>query len=231
RGERIAIVGPVASGKSTLLRLLAGLLPAQEGEYTIDGRPFRAIEWGALRGRLGYVPQESLLFSETVQENVSFGRDADPEWVRRCLEVAQMGPDLERMKDGIATQLGQRGALVSGGQKQRIAIARALAGRPDLLLMDDCTASLDARHEDLFWNALAETFHGVTVFLVSHRLATIRRADRILVLDHGRIVDEGTHDELARRCDVYRQFLLIEQKRSHLAGEAEAEAAGAPSAG
>lgn len=215
-GRRVAIVGPVASGKSTLLRVLAGILPLRQGRYAINGRAFDAYAWEDLRGRIGYVPQESLLFSETIEENVAFGRPAAEDWVRRCLEVAQMGPELARMEKGLATQLGQRGTLVSGGQKQRIAIARALAGRPDVLLLDDCTSSLDARNEDLFWAGLEEAFPDVTTFVVSHRLATIRRADTILVLDHGRLVDKGTHDDLALRCAVYQSFLLTEERRKSL---------------
>jgi ATP-binding cassette subfamily B protein len=218
-GRRVAVVGPVASGKSTLLRLLAGLLPAQEGAYEIDGRAFEDLDWTQVRARIGYVPQESHLVSETIEENVAFGRAAEPEWIERCLEIAQMGPDVAAMPDGTRTQLGQRGTLVSGGQKQRIAIARALAGRPDLLLLDDCTASLDARNEDRFWSALDSGFPHLTVVLVSHRLATILRADRIAMLDHGSLADTGTHEELAARCSVYRRFLMAEQRKSHLAGE------------
>jgi ABC-type multidrug transport system fused ATPase/permease subunit len=218
-GERIAVVGPVASGKSTLLRLMAGLLPAQTGRYSVDGRPFEEWDWSHLRARMGYVPQESLLFSETIAENVAFGRPAEADWVRRCLEIAQMGPDLDGMKEGLATQLGQRGTLVSGGQKQRIAIARALAVRPDILFLDDCTASLDAQNEDRFWTSLGAEFPRITVLLVSHRIATIRRADRVLVLDHGRTVDLGTHAELAARCQVYQEFLQTEERKTNLGVE------------
>ncbi len=216
RGDRVAVVGPVASGKSTLLRLLAGLLPAHEGSYSINDRPLHELAWDSFRHRIGYVPQESHLFSETIRENVAFGRPADEARVRRCLEVAQMGPELDQMATGISTQLGPRGTLVSGGQKQRIAIARALAGRPDVLLLDDCTASLDARNEDLFWTGLEAAFPEVTVFVVSHRLATIRRADTILVLDRGRLIDQGTHEDLATRCNVYRAFLLTEERKMHV---------------
>jgi ATP-binding cassette, subfamily B, multidrug efflux pump len=223
RGQKVAVVGPVASGKSTLLKLLSGLLPPQEGRFEVNGSPLDAWDGDAFRRRIGYVPQESLLFSETIEENVAFGRTVDPRWIIDCLTIAQMGQDLSRMKDGIATQLGQRGTLVSGGQKQRIAIARALAGKPDILLLDDCTASLDAHNEDLFWAGLLREFPEATTFVVSHRLATIRRADTILVLDHGRLVGQGTHEELAGHCDVYRAFLLTEAKKRHLAEEPDGE--------
>jgi ATP-binding cassette subfamily B protein len=216
-GSRVAVVGPVASGKTTLLRMLAGLVPAQQGRLSLNGRRFEEWDWPSLRQKVGYVPQESLLFSETVEENVAFDREADDAWVRRCLEVAQMAPDLEQMEKGTKTLLGRQGTLVSGGQKQRIAIARALAGRPDLLLLDDCTASLDAHNEDAFWAGLETAFPSATIFVVSHRLATILRADTILVLDRGKLIDQGTHDELAGRCEVYKAFLLTEERKSHLA--------------
>jgi ATP-binding cassette subfamily B protein len=217
RGSRVAVVGAVASGKSTLLRVLAGLLPVERGSCRIGERAFSEWDWESLRARIGYVPQESLLFSESIEENVAFGRDADPAWVRTCLETAQMGPDLDRMNAGTGTKLGRGGTLVSGGQKQRIAIARALAGRPDLLLLDDCTSSLDARNEDRLWDGLAARFPGATVFVVSHRPTTIRRADTILVLDKGRLVGAGTHADLSRTCPAYGEFLLAEERRAHLA--------------
>ena len=148
----------------------------------------------------------------------STGPDLD--WIRRCLSIAQMDDDLARMPDGLDTEIGRKGTLVSGGQKQRVAIARALAGRPDLLLLDDCTASLDARNEDRFWAELRRETPDATVFLVSHRLATIRRADKILVLDAGRQVGLGAHDELAETCGTYQEFLQTEARRAHLGGGA-----------
>ncbi len=219
RGSRVAVVGAVASGKSTLLRVLAGLLPPTGGSCAYNGRPLGAWEWASLRARIGYVPQESLLFSETIAENVAFGRAVSASEVEECLGIAQMAADVAAMPDGAATRLGRLGTLVSGGQKQRIAIARALAGRPDLLLFDDCTSSLDARNEESFWQRLLEARPGVTVFVVSHRLATVRRAGLILVLDRGRLVDRGTHEDLAGRCAAYREFLLTEERRSHLERE------------
>ncbi len=216
RGSRVAVVGAVASGKTTLLRVLAGLLPADAGQVLYAGRPLAAWDWATLRARLGYVPQESLLFSETIAANVAFGRDVDDDEVRACLDAAQMGGDLATLPAGAETRLGRGGTLVSGGQRQRVAIARALAGRPEVLLLDDCTSSLDARNEDRLWEALRARLPGVTVFVVSHRPATIRRADTVLVLDRGRLVDAGTHAELAGRCAPYGEFLLAEERRRHL---------------
>jgi len=218
RGVVVAVVGAVASGKSTLLRMLAGLLPPGEGRCMYNGRALGEWAWASLRARIGYVPQESLLFSETIAGNVSFGRAVGAAEVAECLDIAQMTIDLGAMAEGVETRLGRLGTLVSGGQRQRIAIARALAGRPDLLLLDDCTSSLDARNEERFWQRLAVARPGVTVFIVSHRLTTIRRAGLVLVLDQGRLVDRGTHGELAARCDAYREFLLAEERKSHLEG-------------
>lgn len=218
-GERVAVVGPVAAGKSTLLRVLAGLLRPASGRVEYGGRPAEDWDWPTLRQRIGYVPQESLLFSDTIAANVAFGREAPESWVRECLSAAQMDDDLQRVEGGIEARLGRGGSLVSGGQKQRVAIARALAGRPELLLLDDCTSSLDARNEDRLWDAVARISPGATVFVVSHRLATIRRADRILVLDGGRLVGDGSHHELARSCAVYQEFLVTEERRRHLESE------------
>ncbi len=219
-GERVAIVGPVASGKSTLLKLLAGILSPQEGRILVNGCPLGEVDWDAYRRLLGYVPQEGVLFSQSIRENVVFGRpvpDGDEEpWARRWLATAQMDEDLKDLPEGLGTVVGQKGSLVSGGQKQRIAIARALAGRPQMLLLDDCTAALDARNEDRFWTRLDEELAGCTCFIVSHRLSTIRRADRILVLEDGALVDEGTHEELALRCETYREFLQTERRKEHL---------------
>jgi ATP-binding cassette subfamily B protein len=218
RGSMVAVVGAVASGKSTLLRVLAGLIPTRDGACVYGDRRIESWDWPAIRRRIGYVPQESLLFSETIEDNVAFGRDVDAGFVRACLETAQMGDDLARMEMGIATRLGRGGTLVSGGQKQRIATARALAGRPEILLLDDCTSSLDARNEDRLWNSIRRECPGATIFCVSHRPTTIRRADVILVLEGGRLVDSGTHEQLSRRCRQYGELLMAEQRREHIEG-------------
>lgn len=232
RGDHVAIVGAVAAGKSTLLRLLTGELAPTEGRILLDGLPLDGARLDDYRARIGYAPQESLLFSESIRENVILGRvgngDAvDPAAVdsavleaklRTSLSVAQMESELQHLSRGVDTPLGQKGSRVSGGQRQRISIARALFARPEMLLLDDVTASLDAENEDRLWRGLRELLPDAIVVSVSHRIATIRRADRILVLDSGRLVDAGTHDELATRCDVYRRFLQREEERARLTG-------------
>ena len=254
-GQRVAVVGPVASGKSSVLKLIAGILTPQEGRILVNGEPLTGWDWDSYRRTIGYVPQEALLFSKSIEDNVLFGRrpptevtnedwlvnvipadapdraavgpdDTTPateaerrvaeSWARYCLSVAQMDADLATLPGGVGTVVGQKGGLVSGGQKQRIAIARALAGRPRVLLLDDCTAALDAQNEDSFWTRLDEEFGEGICFVVSHRLATIRRADTILVMDDGRLVDQGTHAELVRRSETYREFLQTEEKLEHL---------------
>jgi ATP-binding cassette subfamily B protein len=254
-GSKVAIVGTVACGKSTLVKLIAGILEPQAGEILVNGRPREVWDPEDYRRRMGYVPQEGTLFSHSIGENVIFGRpvpgeqrdgapigdaplaagaagaahgatqgaaqggtlsDAEKAWALECLSIAQMDEDLRLMPEGLGTIVGQKGGLVSGGQRQRIAIARALAGAPEVLLLDDCTAALDARNEDRFWARLDEEFAGRTCFIVSHRPSTIRRADTILVLEGGRLIDQGTHEALAERCETYREFLEIERAKAHL---------------
>jgi ABC-type multidrug transport system fused ATPase/permease subunit len=226
RGEKVAIVGAIGSGKTTLLQVVAGLLTPTAGAFRVNDRDIREYGWDDYRTRVGYVPQESLLFSETIAENVEIGRDGagrstpeggdDADWTRRMLRAVHMDEEIAEMPEGLRTILGQKGTRVSGGQRQRISIARALYGLPEVLLLDDCTASLDAENEDRLWKRLDELVPGSIVLVVSHRLATIRRADRILVLDGGRLVDAGTHEELAPRCEVYRRFLEREEEREQL---------------
>lgn len=199
----VAVVGEVGSGKSTLLRMLAGLLPVTEGSVRLNGLPIEDIGAVHLARETGYVPQESMLFSESVEDNILLGRPISREMLHRALELADMPP--EDLSAGIDTRLGQGGSGVSGGQRQRVAIAMALAAGPSLCLFDDCTAALDADLEERFWKGMEGGER--IVFVVTHREATARRADRVLFLHEGRVNDEGTHEELLRRNGLYRMVL------------------------
>jgi len=205
-GTKAAVVGQVGCGKSTLIKLVAGMLPPQEGKVLVNGRPLDEYDIVSYRNLTGYIPQEPVLFSESVKDNVAFGRDIDDKLVWAALEQGQVAEEVKGFVNGADQMLGQRGLTVSGGQKQRIAIGRALAGRPSILLMDDCTASLDAENEEGFWEMFAGEFPNAACLIVTHRLATAKRADIIYVLDDGRIVGAGTHDELLKTCEAYRNF-------------------------
>lgn len=215
-GRKVAIVGRVGSGKSTLLKVVAGLLPPQEGELLINGRPLKEYDLDDYRRHIGYIPQEATLFSESVRENVSFGRKTDSGLVMRSLEMARVREELEALPRGLDTVLGQKGLTISGGQKQRLAIARALAGQPDVLLMDDCTASLDAENERAFWELLRAHYPQTACLIVTHRLATAQVADLIHVMEDGRIVGSGSHMQLLADCEAYRNFLSREEMKADL---------------
>jgi len=206
RGKRVAVVGPVGSGKTTLARILSGELVPTGGRVLVNETPLPEFDLVSYRRRVGYVPQEPLLFSDTIRENVAFGRGMPEEDVRRALRLARMEEEVESFPKGLDEMLGQRGVRVSGGQRQRLAIARAFAGRPDLVVMDDVTAALDAENEEELWDALEREHPDLTAVIVTHRMATAMRADEILVLDRGRVVDRGTHDDLLERCDLYRRL-------------------------
>jgi ATP-binding cassette subfamily B protein len=218
RGEKAAVVGSVGSGKSTLIKVVAGLIPPSGGEVLINGKPVNYYDIRQVRSRFGYIPQESTLFSESVADNVKFGRDISDDKVRDSLDMAQVLDEMEALENGLDEVLGQKGLTVSGGQKQRLAIARALAGKPDLLLMDDCTSALDAENERRFWNMFAEKSPDAACLIVTHRLATARQADVIYVIHEGKIVGKGTHEELLRDCEDYRNFLTREELQAALAG-------------
>ncbi len=214
RGEKVAVVGTVGSGKSTLLKVIAGILPPQSGQILVNGIPLTELNIRQYRQRVGYIPQQASLFSETVAENVRFGREISDERIIESLQLAQIRDEVEEMPAGIMQVLGQRGLTVSGGQKQRLAIARALAGNPDLILMDDCTASLDAENEQKFWYEFNLKFPEVACVIVTHRLSTARQADTIYVMAEGRIVAKGSHNMLVKTCKEYRNLLIMEEIES-----------------
>ena len=219
KGRKTCIVGKVGCGKSTIIQILAGILAPMSGRVLVNGAPLERYDRQSLRSRIGYIPQEPILFSESIFENIAFGREVCEEDAWKFLDRAMIRDEIAAMKEGIDAVIGQRGASLSGGQKQRLSIARALAGRPDLLLMDDCTAGLDAQNEERFWENLLRYFPATTCLIVTHRVTTARKADVIYVLEDGVVEDRGTHEELLRRNELYRKFQIEEQMKMVLEGE------------
>jgi ATP-binding cassette subfamily B protein len=206
-GAVTAIVGPSGAGKSTLFQLLLRLYDPDEGEVRLGGVDLRRLDLDELRSRIAIVPQEPTLFEGTLLENIRFGRrDAGERDVADAAAAAQAMEFIQRLPEGLATQVGPRGAQLSGGQKQRIAIARAILRNPAILLLDEATNALDARSEALIQTALATLAEGRTTLVIAHKLATVRRADAILVMDHGRLVSSGSHAQLLAEDGLYARF-------------------------
>ena len=196
-GSSLAIVGPTGSGKSTLVSLIPRLADAAPGSLLIDGRPIRDYSLETLRRAIGFVPQETFLFSATIRENIAFGvEDATDEQIQQAAQIASIAADVESFPEQYETMVGERGLTLSGGQKQRVAIARAIIREPRILVLDDALASVDTHTEDQILNGLRQLMHGRTTIFISHRVSTVRNADRIAVLHQGHIVEYGTHDEL-----------------------------------
>jgi ABC-type multidrug transport system fused ATPase/permease subunit len=196
-GQKIALVGQSGSGKSTIAALLMRLYPLEEGAITLDGKDIRAYDLSAYRSAFAIVPQEVLLFGGTIRDNIRYGRpDATEEQVREAARVSNSLEFIESFPDGFDTVVGERGIKLSGGQRQRIAIARAVLRDPAILILDEATSSLDAESEKVVQEALDRLLEGRTAIIIAHRLATIRSVDCIYVLEDGKIVEQGTHDEL-----------------------------------
>ena len=215
-GSSLAIVGPTGSGKTTLVSLIPRIYDAEPGSVLIDGEPVRDYPLTDLRRNIGFVPQETFLFSETIRENIAFGvQRASDEEVSWAAEAANIATDIEGFPDKYRTLVGERGITLSGGQKQRTAIARALIRNPRILILDDALSSVDTQTEDKILNHLREVMHGRTTIFISHRVSTVRNADRIAVLHSGRIVELGSHDELLALngyyTDLYNKQLLEEE--------------------
>ncbi|WP_447005043.1 ABC transporter ATP-binding protein [Saccharothrix isguenensis] len=203
-GETIALVGASGAGKSTALNLVIGFLRPTEGRILLDGVDMETLDLRSYRQFVSVVPQESILFEGSIRDNVTYGLDDVPEdVVRQALSDANALEFIDRLPTGLDTVVGERGARLSGGQKQRLAIARALIRDPRVLVLDEATSALDNRSEALVQQALARLVHGRTVFVVAHRLTTIRNADRIVVMEDGRIEEIGSHDELLRSDGLY----------------------------
>ncbi|HXU64914.1 MAG TPA: ABC transporter ATP-binding protein, partial [Polyangia bacterium] len=207
-GQRIAIVGASGAGKTTLVSLLPRLYDVTGGCILVDGDDVRSYTLHALRSAIAIVQQESFVFSGTVGENIAYGRpDAPPAAVEAAARAAHAHDFIARLPDGYATLLGERGVNLSGGQRQRLSIARALLKDPRILILDEATSALDTESEQIVQQALEKLMHQRTCFVIAHRLSTIRDADLILVLDQGRIVESGKHDELLRGAGAYARLV------------------------
>jgi ATP-binding cassette subfamily B protein len=211
-GERLAIVGSSGAGKSTLSKLLFRFYDVTGGEILIDGQNIREVSQHSLRAAIGVVPQDAVLFNDTLMENVRYGRpDASDEDVKKAIEMAHLKGFVESLPKAYQTEVGERGLKLSGGEKQRVAIARTILKQPAILIFDEATSSLDSRSERAVMEAIEEVSRGKTSLVIAHRLSTVVNADRIVVLEQGRVVEQGTHDELLSAGGHYAQLWALQQ--------------------
>ena len=218
-GETIGIIGGTGSGKSTLVNLIPRFYDAAAGTVLVDGIDVREYTYSALRGKVGIVPQQAVLFKGTIRENIRWGReDATDEEIYEALDIAQAREFVDAKPEGLDTRISQGGKNLSGGQRQRLTIARALAKKPEILILDDSASALDYATDAKLRKAIRTKTSGITVFLVSQRVATVRQADQILVLDDGRLVGAGTHTELLDNCPVYKEICLSQLSKEEVAG-------------
>ena len=216
-GSRVALVGPSGSGKTSLVSLIARLYDPTGGRISLDGADLRTVEVNSLRSETAYVSEDSFLFGDTVAANIAYARaDASAEEVKRAAKLAQAHEFILDLPDGYDTVVGERGLTLSGGQRQRVAIARAILADPRVLILDDATSSLDATTERKIRAGLDQAMQGRTTFVIGHRLSTISLADRIVLMEAGRIADSGSHEDLLARSDLYRQLITSESELEHL---------------
>ena len=219
KGETIAFIGATGSGKTTLVSLAARTYDATGGQVLIDGEDIRSYSFEALYDRVGYVTQKAVLFAGNIRENVLFGESKAPqsdEAVREALDVAPASECVNKLENGIESPISQGGSNVSGGQKQRLAIARALARKPEILIFDDSFSALDYKTDANLRRELGEKLKGTTCMIVAQRIGTIRNADKIVVLDEGKAVGIGTHEELMKNCSVYQEIAMSQLSREEL---------------
>ena len=206
-GQTTAIIGSTGCGKSTLVNLIPRLYDVTDGSITLDGKDIRNITMSDLRDEIGFVPQKGVLFSGTIASNLRFGKDdATDEEIKKAAEIAQATEVIEAKDDKYESAIAQGGSNVSGGQKQRLAIARAIAKNPKIYVFDDSFSALDMKTDAALRRALETKTEHTTVIIVAQRISTILHADQILVLDDGKIVGKGTHEELLHNCEVYEQI-------------------------
>jgi subfamily B ATP-binding cassette protein MsbA len=212
KGEVVALVGPSGAGKSTVLSLIPRFFDPGEGAVLIDGRDVRECTLESLRSQVALVTQEVILFHDTVRANIKAGRHSlsEPQ-IRAAAEAAQAWSFIERLPEGLDTEIGDRGQKLSGGERQRLSIARAILKDAPILLLDEATSALDSENERLVQAALDRLLVGRTAIIVAHRLSTIRRADRILVMEKGRVVEEGNHDTLLAKGGAYAKALSLQE--------------------
>jgi ABC-type multidrug transport system fused ATPase/permease subunit len=214
-GQVVALVGPTGAGKTTLVSLLPRFYDAVQGHILIDGTDIRKLKLESLRKQISIVLQEPLLFSGTIAENIRYGRlNATQEEIIDAATAANAHDFIIRLPQGYETELGERGAKLSGGERQRIAVARAFIKDAPILILDEPTSSIDSKTEAVILDALDRLIEGRTTFLIAHRLSTIRRSDVILVLDRGRLVEQGTHEQLLRHDGLYKQLYDMQTRRT-----------------
>lgn len=220
KGETVAFIGSTGSGKSTLVNLIPRFFDVTEGRILVDGVDIRNLKLHDLRERIGYVPQKAVLFSGTIDFNIRYGKEEATEAeVKKAAQIAQAWEFIEEKEDGVNSAIAQGGTNVSGGQKQRLSIARAIAKEPEIYIFDDSFSALDYKTDVVLRRALKKETKDATTLIVAQRISTILHADKILVLDEGRVVGQGTHRELLNSCEVYRQIAMSQLSEEELANE------------
>ena len=217
KGEKLAILGMTGSGKSTILDLIGRLYDIEDGSILIDGSPIDKINLENLRESIGYVPQDAFLFSDTIKNNIKFGKEeATEEQVIAAAKNARVHKNIIGFKNGYDTVLGERGITLSGGQKQRVSIARAIIKSPEILLFDDCLSAVDTETEEKILQNLDKVSKDKTTIIVSHRISSAKNADNIIVLDEGKIIQAGTHQTLKESEGYYRDLYLKQRSNQEI---------------